>query len=888
MLVDERRLEFVIGAWCMNDEASTYYQDIIDQQTLGLQFILKEFGECARPRTAWQIDPFGHSREQASLFAQFGFDGLFQGRIDYQDNDYRRLTKTREMVWQASSSLGEKAKIFTGILPNGYSPPDGFCFDSSCGDDPIMDNPKLEDFNLNEKVDAFIQAVIDESKGYSTKNLIMTMGSDFHYSNALMWFKNLDKLIIYVNQRQSNGSKINIFYSTPACYLNSLFKANLTWPVKTDDFFPYAHRPHSFWTGYFTSRTTLKYFVRRANNFYQGARQIFALITGLIPGVGNGSESLGVLGRSLGVAQHHDGVSGTEKQHVAYDYAKRLSIGIADTTEAIHKALPGGKGIDFNYCSTLNISECLPVEKLDRFVLYLYNPLCKTVDPWFRVPVSDCNYEVRCVDSMAQVKYECVPIDASIENIPERKATTKYELLFKVQLLPLAIQEMLVARPMNAYEASASIQSLDSHKKTEVFVVKNQHLSLSFDANGNMLQMTNLNQKLSTNMVNNYCYYRSMPGDNSIPDRQASGAYIFRPNGSECLSVASYTIQNGQQYQEVRQVYNDWISQTIRLYDDAQYVEFEWQVGPINVDDKVGKEVIVKFSSDLQSSATFYTDANGREILKRVRNFRATWPFNNTEPVSGNYYPVNSRIFIRDELPSVLNRQLTIVTDRTHGASSITDGSIEVMLHRRTLYDDRLGVNEPLNEPGLDYKGLVARGKFYLFFNSTQNSVQLHRNWAHQINTQPIVFFLNAPSQMRNMRNILAPRGFYDYLPENVHLLTFAYDFDYKQQDSLIVRLEHFYELSEDPILSLPAHVDLGDFFNKTINGDGRLFLNGAVPLSLGANFEIDKYADGLKFNALKEPTHERLNEPSSLSSFDVVLNPMEIKTYRLLFTQLR
>ncbi len=30
----------------------------------------------------------------------------------------------------------------------------------------------------------------------------------------------------------------------------------------------------------------------------------------------------------MGVAQHHDAVSGTEKQHVADDYAQRLSDGI--------------------------------------------------------------------------------------------------------------------------------------------------------------------------------------------------------------------------------------------------------------------------------------------------------------------------------------------------------------------------------------------------------------------------------------------------------------------------------------------------------------------------------------------------------------------------------
>lgn len=34
------------------------------------------------------------------------------------------------------------------------------------------------------------------------------------------------------------------------------------------------------------------------------------------------------LGEAMGVAQHHDAVSGTEKQKVAFDYAQRLSRGI--------------------------------------------------------------------------------------------------------------------------------------------------------------------------------------------------------------------------------------------------------------------------------------------------------------------------------------------------------------------------------------------------------------------------------------------------------------------------------------------------------------------------------------------------------------------------------
>lgn len=110
MLVNEGRLEFIGGAWSMNDEAAAHYQSIVDQFTLGLKFLNDTFGECARPKIGWQIDPFGHSREQASLFAKMGYDGLFVARVDYQDKIIRLNEKTAEMIWKSSQNLGRASK----------------------------------------------------------------------------------------------------------------------------------------------------------------------------------------------------------------------------------------------------------------------------------------------------------------------------------------------------------------------------------------------------------------------------------------------------------------------------------------------------------------------------------------------------------------------------------------------------------------------------------------------------------------------------------------------------------------------------------------------------------------------------------------------------------
>lgn len=108
------------GGWSMNDEATTTYTSTIDQMTLGHQRLVDTFGKCAVPRVAWQIDPFGHSKEVASLFAAMGFDAFFFARQDWQDIEERTKTSTLEHMWQASQDLGTRGDILTGMMKAHY------------------------------------------------------------------------------------------------------------------------------------------------------------------------------------------------------------------------------------------------------------------------------------------------------------------------------------------------------------------------------------------------------------------------------------------------------------------------------------------------------------------------------------------------------------------------------------------------------------------------------------------------------------------------------------------------------------------------------------------------------------------------------------------------
>ncbi|KAL9966329.1 hypothetical protein ACROYT_G024383 [Oculina patagonica] len=875
-LVKDKQLEFINAGWCMNDEAGTHYNAIIDQMTYGLNFVEESFGYDARPRIAWHIDPFGHSNEQASIFAQMSFDGFFFGRIDYQDKKLRLEQQRMELVWRGSKSLGQNSDIFTGVLYNGYNPPKGFCYDQFCVDNPIQDDPRLFDFNVKETVDKFVEVTCKQASQYKTNHIMLTMGSDFMYENANLWYKNLDKLIKYVNA----DGRVNAFYSTPTTYLDALYKANQTWELKTDDFFPYADCPHCYWTGYFTSRPALKRYVRYNNDLLQVCKQL-ELING--PAKKNGPTS-DTLRRAMGVAQHHDAVSGTSKQHVADDYAKRLAIGAVECQELVGDVLgkftvknPATKPPALTFCDHLNISVCPVTEQSKSFTVTVYNPIARDVTSVVRLPVAMALMTV--LDPQGGlVESQVLPISNATkqlrQNQNQKQSHSSYELVFTAKVPALGFATYFVNSTKSASRLEKKFfRPVPKHayKDSDELSIENEFIKLSFSQDaGQLTSMTDLTSKTTTVLNQAFYWYNGSRGGSS---KQPSGAYIFRPNNSNVhlISMGSKAeIFKGPVVQEVRQVISPYISQVIRLNAGQRHAEFEYTVGPIPIGDHWGKEIITRFDTDIKSNQLFYTDANGREMQERKRNYRPTWKLNITEPVAGNYYPVNSRMYIKDS-----DKQLTILTERSLGGSSMKDGSMEIMLHRRLLVDDKRGVGEPLNEPGILGKGLIVRGKLCLTLAPPKSSAALHRELGEKLLLEPVLTFAansltfkQWASQFNSMHS-----GLTRELPANVHLLTLE-----TMQDSALIRVEHQYEAGEDPKLSQPVNISLAGLFTD-------FDIESMTEMNLAAN-QLLKDKRPLHWNIksrknVEENKTKKKRVSRSAYDLNVELTPMQIRTFK-------
>lgn len=887
-LVASGQLEFINGGICMHDEASPHYIDMIDQTTLGHRFIKQEFGQT--PRVGWQIDPFGHSAVQAYLLgAEVGFDSFFFGRIDYQDRQKRKNEKTLEVVWRGSRTFGSSSQIFAGAFPENYEPPSAFYFEVNDVSPIVQDNIDLFDYNVKERVDDFVAAAASQANITRTNHIMWTMGTDFKYQYAHTWFRNMDKLIHYVNM----DGRVNALYSTPSIYTDAKHASTESWPIKSEDFFPYADKANAYWTGYFSSRPALKRFVREMSGYYLAARQLE-----FFKGRSNSGPNTDALGDALAIAQHHDAVSGTEQQHVANDYAKRLSMGYAEVKELVASSLAflaepkediaHDKSLTkFEQCPLINITYCPPSEGPlspgKSLVIVVYNSLGWKKEDVIRIPVIGESITVQ--DSSGRdIESQLLPISNSSIGIRNYyiKAyfgktpteTPKYWLAFLASVPPLGYNSYTVSITKGGTSSVLSKVHTTQGTKAGTLQVGPGDLKLSFDiGEGKLTRYINTKGLVEASIDQSYIFY---PGyDKSDKDPQASGAYIFRPNGTFPIKSEGQvlTFVQGPVLDEVHQQINPWISQVTRVYKEKEHVEVEFSVGPIPVEDGVGKEIATLFTTAMNTNKTFYTDSNGRDFIKRIRDSRMDWDLEVKQPVAGNYYPINLGMYMEDN-----GTELSVLVDRATGGSSITDGQLELMLHRRLLYDDGKGVAEALNETVciLDKcTGLTVNGKIYLRIDTSQQGAKWRRSLGQEIYSPFLLAFTEQEENGWTSSHIptfswMAP--LYS-LPDNIAMITLQE----LQDGKVLLRLAHLYEVGEDKDLSTMAEVELKKLFpTKEISK--------VIEMNLSANqerAEMEKKRLVWKVEGAPEDEMKALRggrvDPEKLV---VKLGPMEIRTF--------
>ncbi|KAJ0106708.1 hypothetical protein Patl1_19715 [Pistacia atlantica] len=341
------------------------------------------------------------------------------------------------------------------------------------------------------------------------------------------------------------------------------------------------------------------------------------------------------------------------------------------------------------------------------------------------------------------------------------------------------------------------------------------------------------------------------------------------------------TVVRGPLLDELHQKLSPWISQITRVYKEKEHAEVEFTVGPIPIDDGIGKEVITQITTSMKTNKTFYTDSNGRDFIKRIRDFRTDWDLEVTEPIAGNYYPVNLGIYMQDN-----TTELSVLVDRSVGGSSLVDGQMELMLHRRLIYDDKRGVGEVLNETVCvenECEGLIVQGKFYLKMDQLGEGAKWRRTVGQEIYSPLLLAFAEQDGDNWMNSHVATFSGIdpsYN-LPNNVAIITLQEH----EKGKVLLRLAHLYETGEDKDYSVMTSVELKKLFpNKKISKVTEMNLSANQERSM---MEKRKLAWKVQGSAEAETKVVR-GGPVDPAKLVVELAPMEIRTFLIDFDYLK
>jgi len=726
----------------MNDEACPYYEDIIDNMQTGIEWINKELGFTSY--IGWQLDPFGHSSTNARLQAKLGFDFQVFSRMNQQDREIRFKNQTLRSVWTPHN----REKILIEPNVGNYCDP-GWIWDGTYANDP------------KAGADRFYTYVKGNSAYYQKKVILQLLGCDFQYVNGPQIYENHLRTIQYIWDNPDSYPDIEFKYSLASEYLEDLKSVEEVYTEKTDDYWAYGDADNDYWSGYFTSRPLMKYLSRYTGKAFQAFRQLLSFnMMALEPqqrknlSAQTVNTTVEYVALQMGVAQHHDAVSGTAKQYVQDDYYTRLYNALDKITEITNAVL--SMEIKSLFWDTTKDSFTNGVTAFPENLEF-----CDLQDPYFKTCLST-NLDEKMAALL--VVYNPTGNDNKVHKVPiqNEKVTVynnqKQKLNAEVFCgnywngnqcwLYFADQKM---KPFGTnYYLLRSDQASTTTKKVELTECSSdvgtecnltiqgygQDLSADFipslDKTITFREVKDPSQEFSVSVD-----YRNYIG--MVNNQTNSGAYIFRPNEDTYINPDSYStfrkVFTAQgEIMSLARMEGDFANCTItfnHLEDSAEtsqngiVMTLEPEIGSINNSDGKGREVVqILTHSSIENNSVFYTDSNGLDMQKRVFGKQETFDIkpDAIDVIPSSYYPVNAAIYVEDS-----NTRMTVLTDRSEGGTSRGNGQVETMMHRRTVLDsqgadDRKGVGEALNELGPNGDGLKIRPLYHVLIEKTPKS----------------------------------------------------------------------------------------------------------------------------------------------------------------------
>eukprot|EP00549_Striatella_unipunctata_P022216 CAMPEP_0118724818 /NCGR_PEP_ID=MMETSP0800-20121206/32802_1 /TAXON_ID=210618 ORGANISM="Striatella unipunctata, Strain CCMP2910" /NCGR_SAMPLE_ID=MMETSP0800 /ASSEMBLY_ACC=CAM_ASM_000638 /LENGTH=585 /DNA_ID=CAMNT_0006633461 /DNA_START=54 /DNA_END=1810 /DNA_ORIENTATION=+ len=562
---------------------------------------------------------------------------------------------------------------------------------------------------------------------------------------------------------------------------------------------------------------------------------------------------------------------------------------------------------DLVYCQLLNETKCSVTESASGYYLIVYNALGYDRDELIQVPVSSLgNYTLTKIGSNKQIPCYQQEMMKSENIILSFMALKIPPMGFTVYRIKRTADTPTRPERDSSSKLSRFGRSLGHQATKRTQTISNGVLEMTFDSKTGLLQKVETAENVVIHLNQSWGYYasfdsrkrtfrsrkeneRSPQTDTSHTENdpnleQNSGAYIFRPSEPtffEATPNFDATIFQCPSYTEIRTSFHEpWIQQTTRIVTGKPFIDIEFCIGPIPVEDGIGKEVVTRFSSSIQSGDIFYTDSNAREFLSRKRSFRPTWNLEEFEPIAGNYYPVNAGIFIQDE-----DSSMAILVDRSQGGSSLESGSLELMVHRRTLVDDKRGVDEPINETKLGItayppygtaerqgEGIVIKGFHRLVFGSGNSGASLARSQMDGMFSAPFVFAGSSSFELPFMQTRLSTLQ--RQLPPQIMPITLS--LVPNNEKRLLLRLGHQYANGESETLSQPVAINLADILKDFV------VLNFTETTLPGYEHISDWKRRRLDWGALSGK--KRNLEPSDWETDKLVvtLNPMDIRTFQI------